>query len=903
MSDPEPDLEPAAPGFQTFAAETPPLVSKAPVWDVRVLNPDGNEFVLALWQSVDITENFEGSTGRISISPSDVALPYITELVSDILYYRNNRLTFRHRVLNFDDTLDREGHTLSIQTVSYENLLKKRVLHNTYIVTADQHDMAWDLIRITQMRQTLGITRASPARSGRGRRKVTIENGKTIYDAVDELASVENGFDWWIDADRRVHFQTPRRLLVHGFEWRWGRQVAEIDIDSKMADYSSSLYVMGASQETTIPQGKDAAGHARPDKKYPPPHPVYIEVTPRPYGRWEATFDLPDVVTKTSLTVQGRRELTRVSQARPSYRLTTTPVSWDPAMRPGGTFYLRAESPPRLNFRVLVRIEEISINLSAAGAEDVNMTAQAETTPTRINQPPLAAVIASDTSPTADEVVGDILPPMPYGSDQWGVTKTRSSVSPIDDMARSILGIQETAARATRSTIGDEGIVPADDPLDDFAPVFYGFNGEIWRAGLWNMRWPGEWFVALVHHDAVPPPSTTDPSTIPGVVTTATLESWGVETVNRITPIYDSMAVTAYAPKMQFSNSEEIEPVIPCLGAVFELVTPSFPAEPIQRFTATIVAGNESVPPGMSGAIYLNDGGVWGQATGTVTVGPDNFLRFSLFTTPTPPASDPERAQDHATQRTLDELDASNYQLAIESPGVAPVLIEGPVSDLVIPLADAVIGEETCVGITLPSLPPGDSMVYLSLSNPNGVELGCFEDMVTVAGGTVVYDSLVTGTDVPPPTALSSDGPIELGTRFHRAGTTPITVHGVRFYRSTVAQVTNPMAYLAPVGGAILASKAAAAATPAAAGWETVLFDTPITISTSTEHIVWIWLPSGGYYGTNAYLTDDKPSRLGQFVTPFGGGVFKQPPAGTLGNSEPVQAYLNSWYWVDLLVT
>ena len=433
MSDPEPEPEPEAPGFTRTTAtnETATLVSQAPVWDVRVLNPDGNEFVLALWQDVSITENFEGSTGQIKISPSDVALPYITELVSDILYYRNNRLVFRHRVLNFEDQLTREGHEVGIQTVSYENLLKKRVLHNVYIQNADQHDMAWDLIRITQLRQTLGITRASPARSGRPRRKVTIEHGRTIYDAVDQdLASVENGFDWWIDADRRVHFQTPRRLLAHGFEWRWGRQVAEIDIDSKMADYTSSLYVMGASQETTIPQGKDSAGVARPDKKYPPPVPVYIEVTPRPFGRWEATFDLPDVVTQTSLRTQGKKELTKVSQARPSYKLTITPVTWDPAVRPGGTFYLRAESPPRLNFRVLARVEEISISLSAAGAEDVSMTAQAETAPTRIAQPPPAVVLASDTPPPAGEVVGEMLPPMPYGSDPWGMTRTAQQRQP-----------------------------------------------------------------------------------------------------------------------------------------------------------------------------------------------------------------------------------------------------------------------------------------------------------------------------------------------------------------------------------------------------------------------------------------------------------------------------------------
>ena len=229
---------------------------------------------------------------------------------------------------------------------------------------------------------------------------------------------------------------------------------------------------------------------------------------------------------------------------------------------------------------------------------------------------------------------------------------------------------------------------------------------------------------------AVPPPSVVDPNTIPGVVTTATLAANGVGSVNRITPIYDTRTVASLAPKMQYANGDPAERVVPCLGAVFDLVK----SGSTHRYTATIIAGNESPVPGMSGGIYFNNDGVWvGQATGTVAVGPGDFLRFSLFTTPEVPPTDPESAQEHTTERTLDELDASDYQLVIVSSGVAPVLIEGPTSDLVIPLADTIVGEETCVGITLPPLPPGTSEIYLSLSNRNGVELGCFEDMVTVA--------------------------------------------------------------------------------------------------------------------------------------------------------------------------
>lgn len=175
-------------------------------------------------------------------------------------------------------------------------------------------------------------------------------------------------------------------------------------------------------------------------------------------------------------------------------------------------------------------------------------------------------------------------------------------------------------------------------------------------------------------------------------------------------------------------------------------------------------------------------------------------------------------------------------------------------------------------------------------------------DTCAVTVTSVVYDSLKTEAQVPG-TTVGSDGAIELGTRFRRLGTSPIVVRGVRFYRSTVAQSQAPVVYLAPVGGSILATKTALSATPGAAGWETVLFDTPVTVSNSTDHIIWIWLPGGGYYGLVNGLGADTPSRLGLFEAPFDGGKFKQPPAGTNGNSEPVASFQSAFYWVDPLVT
>ena len=184
-----------------------------------------------------------------------------------------------------------------------------------------------------------------------------------------------------------------------------------------------------------------------------------------------------------------------------------------------------------------------------------------------------------------------------------------------------------------------------------------------------------------------------------------------------------------------------------------------------------------------------------------------------------------------------------------------------------------------------------------------GTDASHYVNIVSGAIGPALnYDSLKTEVDVPV-VSLSSDGAISLGTRFHRAGSTAIKVRGLRWYRSNVPQSTPPMVYLSVAGAnTVLASKAATAATPGAAVWETVLFDTPYTINDNADYIVWVYLPGGGYYGTGATFPGPVTSRLGLYVAPAQAGRFQQPPTSS-GADEPVSSFSNTFYWVDPLVS
>ena len=162
------------------------------------------------------------------------------------------------------------------------------------------------------------------------------------------------------------------------------------------------------------------------------------------------------------------------------------------------------------------------------------------------------------------------------------------------------------------------------------------------------------------------------------------------------------------------------------------------------------------------------------------------------------------------------------------------------------------------------------------------------------------YDYAHVGT-------LFTDGAITLGTRFRNVSTEPINVNGVRIWRSTTAQSAAPVAYLGAVGGATLASATSSiASAPATPRWDEILFSTPIVIPVGTgEYIVWVWLPSGGYYSITSYFpTPARPSQLGLFDSGAGAsaGRFRQPPAASPDTTQPVNSFGNNFYLVEPLI-
>ncbi|MGB5244469.1 MAG: hypothetical protein WBN50_12680, partial [Lutimonas sp.] len=274
-----------------------------------------------------------------------------------------------------------------------------RLLHEDWDPqVGDQNDLAWRLIEHTQGYETLGITRGNSGKHGKSRSR-TIRRGVTIRAALNDIAQVEDGFDWWIDENLEFHTQTPRRerSIDVGGGLRtlgWGQGCTEITRSGAADEYASRVVSIGARNETILPGGR----------VYPPPDPQVVRASDMPYGLWERAFSYPDVLTTATLRERAIWNLGEIASLRASYSCVFEPGLWNPNIQIGDLFELRIDSRPRTFIRELARIEELQIQVEPDGREVVTVQARVENTE-------IPTVVAPGAGPpdavpgTPDEIV------------------------------------------------------------------------------------------------------------------------------------------------------------------------------------------------------------------------------------------------------------------------------------------------------------------------------------------------------------------------------------------------------------------------------------------------------------------------------------------------------------------
>lgn len=436
-------------------------------WVVIVRNPNGDEFVLNPVSDLSITENSDGVTAELDIPIHASGLPNITDLVSDVLFLRGHVLMYRMRVFSSEDKLDREQHTVSLSCASYEKILRDgRIIYEAVEMTnADQHVLAWNILQLTQARQTLGITQYANTASGVSR-TTTLQIGQSVAEAIDGVAAAGDGFDWWIDAALKFRAQTPRRESLIDEEWTWGAEITEFTRSPLTETFASSVYMTGATSTVTLPGGT----------VYPPPAPVLREVNSMPYGRWEKAFSDSDIVTSASLIKKADWQLGISSKLRPTYSIVLEQGVWRPAVQLGGIVVIRVQINARMSFKVAARIEEMTIDASQDGGEVVSMMLRAETPEIDLDDSLPPAVNTSPNTPPSGTVT--IAPPPPAG-----LSTTINRISDVDNLGHAITRLDERLTQQERNGGGGGGGVSevwigTSTPTDPSTELWYDTDAD-----------------------------------------------------------------------------------------------------------------------------------------------------------------------------------------------------------------------------------------------------------------------------------------------------------------------------------------------------------------------------------------------------------------------------------------
>lgn len=289
-----------------------------------------------------------------------------TEWSADLWAYRDGTLVGRGRVLPMDDDLDADRHTLSITGKGYEAIFERRFLDPGDTLTflnVDQAQILWLLLNGSQSKSggALGITQgANGFTAGTGSTGVlrtrTYQIDQEIGRLARQLAEVQNGFDFEIDALRRLQVYYPQRGVSQGAVLVYGSNVVKAKRSYNWAAAANTVAVTGASGTTRATATSGTIGTD-------------------PRGRIEARQALPSVTENATLTARASSLLTERSRASYGWLIELKRGAWGGFghVDVGDTVTLRVRSLPRLNVNAPCRVHEIRVKIGPSGEEDVSM--------------------------------------------------------------------------------------------------------------------------------------------------------------------------------------------------------------------------------------------------------------------------------------------------------------------------------------------------------------------------------------------------------------------------------------------------------------------------------------------------------------------------------------------------
>lgn len=317
------------------------------------------------------------SDASFEMDGRDPVSAWIDELATDlhVLYRRSpvdaRQHLYRGRIGKASDRIDRDSHRLSVPSVDYRGVLKRRFLFTGSQQTwtqVDQTAIGWGLITQTQnsLGGHLGIIDASTP-TGKLRDR-TYELQDEIGAKLAELGEVIDGFEWDIVAPDpyRLEYRTwyPRRGTDRDVLISLGGSAAEVSREVDSGAYANAVRMTGRA-----PEGGGAE---------PPPHERYAEdIETNPAGRWEAVIGT-DLTTAASVNDRIGWQLAESQVVRPSYTFTMKRGWWQgPEHCWVGDGALVKVYSGRLRADAVMRIHQMDFTPDPNGGEDVQITVNA----------------------------------------------------------------------------------------------------------------------------------------------------------------------------------------------------------------------------------------------------------------------------------------------------------------------------------------------------------------------------------------------------------------------------------------------------------------------------------------------------------------------------------------------
>lgn len=299
---------------------------------------------------------------------------YIQELATDLhaVYdplVGNNSIVYRGRIGATSDAIDAKSHTVSVNSMDYREMLRRRILYASdtlSYVSQDQADIAFNLISQTQARAggNLSISKGLGNPSGTIR-TLTYAAGDSIGDQIQALSELQNGFEWEITpispSALALNIWTSIRGSSQGVVCEYGGIVESVRREVRPADYANSIRATGDQSQTTPPTPQERTAS---------------DIATRSEGRWDKSLTAPGTIDLAALQSKSDFLLAYYQALIPSYTLVLKRGAWSGPSHVwlGDAVTVVIKSGRLAVVDSTLRVFEVAIDIADDGSDQATLT-------------------------------------------------------------------------------------------------------------------------------------------------------------------------------------------------------------------------------------------------------------------------------------------------------------------------------------------------------------------------------------------------------------------------------------------------------------------------------------------------------------------------------------------------